>query len=117
VLEARSGAAGHALALTSRQRLALTLTPAAFRSVGDVKCFVEALARAPALGADPGPGRPSVAARLVARSVARWLAATRGRMATLYRCSRTVSVPVRLVTKWHMHAGSSWPPDSGDSSA
>lgn len=85
VLEARSGAAGRALALTSRQRQALTPAPAAFRSVGDVKCFAEALARAPALGADAGPGRPSVAARLVARSVARWLAATRGRMATLYR--------------------------------
>lgn len=82
-LEACRGGAGHALALTSRERLNLTLTPAAFRSIGDVKSFAEALARPPAL--DSTPTRPGAAARLVARSIARWLAATRGRMATLYR--------------------------------
>lgn len=99
VLEARSGAAGRALALTSRQRLALTLTPAAFRSVGDVKCFAEALARTPRAGRRLQPGRPSVAARSVARGVARWLAATLGRMARLYRCFGALTETAKLVIR------------------
>ena len=82
-VEARGGSTGRALSLTSQEHLNLTLTPAAFRSIGDAKAFVEALAQPHAL--NPNHGRPSAAARLVARSVARWLAATRGRMATLYR--------------------------------
>ena len=82
-LEARGGSAGRALSLTSKEYLNLTLTPAAFRSVGDAKAFVEALTQPQAL--DPTPDRPNAAARLVVRSVARWQAATRGRMATLYR--------------------------------
>ena len=82
-LEARGGSAGRALSLTSKELLNLTLTPASFRSIGDIKAFAEALMQPHALG--PTPDRPSAAARLVARSVARWLAATRGRTATLYR--------------------------------
>lgn len=82
-LEAHGGSAGRALSLTSKDHLNLTLTPAAFRSIGDAKAFAEALMQPHAV--DPTPDRPSAAARLVARSVARWQAATRGRMATLYR--------------------------------
>ncbi len=99
VLEARSGAAGRALALTSRQRQALTPAPAAFRSVGDVKCFAEALARTPRAGRRLQPGRPSVAARSVARGVARWLAATLGRMARLYRCFGALTETAKLVIR------------------
>ena len=85
-LEARGGSPGRALSLTSKENLNLTLTPAAFRSIGDAKAFAEALMQRHALG--PTRDRPSAAARLVARSVARWQAATRGRMATLYRWPR-----------------------------
>ena len=88
-IEVRGGSAGRALSLTSKEQLNLTLTPAAFRSIGDAKAFAEALMQPHAL--DPAPDRPSAAARLVARSVARWLAATRGRMATLYRWPGTIA--------------------------
>ena len=85
-LEARGGSAGRALSLTSKEYLNLTLTPNAFRSIGDAKAFFEALTKPHAL--DSTPDRPSAAARLIARSVAQWQAATRGRMATLYRWPR-----------------------------
>lgn len=85
-LEARGSSTGRALSLTSKEYLNLTLTPAAFRSIGDAKAFTEALTQPHA--ADPTNNRPSAAARLIARSVARWQAATRGRMATLYRWPR-----------------------------
>lgn len=88
-LEARGGSTGRALSLTSQEHVNLTLTPAAFRSIGDAKAFAETLMQPHAL--NPTPDRPSAAARLVARSVARWLAATRGRMATLYRWPGTIA--------------------------
>ncbi|KAK9808775.1 hypothetical protein WJX72_003363 [[Myrmecia] bisecta] len=78
-LEYRHTAGSRNITLHSEERLNLIVTPAAFRSVGDVRTFIQMLSATEV--ADEVSSVPSV----LVRSMTQWLATTRGKMSTLYR--------------------------------
>ena len=64
----------------SNERLNLVVTPAAFRSLGDLRSFLQLLNTVP----DPHCGLGS---KTIARTLTQnWLAPSRAKMSTLYRC-------------------------------
>ena len=67
------------LSFQSNDRLNLVVTPAAFRSLGDLRSFVQLLNSLPVSEVPNG-------SKAVARSLAQnWLGPSRARMSTLYR--------------------------------
>lgn len=67
------------LSFQSNDRLNLVVTPAAFRSLGDLRSFVQLLNSLP----DP---EAATGSRSVARTLTQnWLGPSRARMSTLYR--------------------------------
>ena len=86
------------LSFQSNDRLNLVVTPAAFRSLGDLRSFVQLLNSLP----DP---EAATGSRSVARTLTQnWLGPSRARMSTLYRyCSlislSQASVAVKMLYK------------------
>ncbi|KAK9852808.1 hypothetical protein WJX84_011225 [Apatococcus fuscideae] len=64
--------------ITSSKRLNVVITPAAFRSIGDVRSFIILMNKPTSKGTSGLSGVP-------ARIMHRWLEGTRGKMSTLYR--------------------------------
>lgn len=64
--------------ITSSKRLNVVITPAAFRSIGDLRSFIILMNKPTSNGTSGLSGVP-------ARIMHRWLEGTRGKMSTLYR--------------------------------
>ena len=64
--------------MMSSKRLNIVITPAAFRSIGDLRSFITLMNKPSAQGT-------SGLACMPARIMQRWLEGTRGKMSTLYR--------------------------------
>lgn len=64
--------------ITSSKRLNVVITPAAFRSIGDLRSFIILMNKPASNGTSGLSGVP-------ARIMHRWLEGTRGKMSTLYR--------------------------------
>lgn len=72
----------------SNERLNLVVTPAAFRSLGDLRSFLQLLNTVP----DP---HCLLGSKTIARTLTQtWLAPSRAKMSTLYRC-----LPVNLQSR------------------
>ena len=76
-LEYRHSGQHRQIMLHSAQRLAMIVTPTAFRSIGDVRSFVTLL-----LGKQPGIRNIPAA---TARAVGSWLGINKPRVTSLYR--------------------------------
>ena len=76
-LEYRHSGQHRHIVLHSAQRLAMIVTPTAFRSIGDVRSFVTLL-----LGQQPGMRSIPAA---TARAVGSWLGINKPRVTSLYR--------------------------------
>ena len=64
--------------ISSAKRLNIVITPAAFRSIGDLRSFIILMNKPTGRG---GTGLACMPARIMQR----WLEGTRGKMSTLYR--------------------------------
>lgn len=81
-MEYRHAAGRRQLSIRSDQRLNLVLTPASFRSIGDLLAFVHKLRTQSSLQPSASEGSSNA----LERSLDKWIAVTHGKMATLYRC-------------------------------
>lgn len=94
-LSYRHTAALRSLSLTSEERLSLIATPACFRSLGDLRAFLELLR------SQNRPAHAPTASQLLRSSTAQWLAGRSSGASSLYKygacpcgpCSQVVSLP------------------------
>ena len=91
-LEYRHNGQHRQIMLHSAQRLNMIVTPAAFRSVGDVRSFAHLLLGKPAaLGAMPAAA---------ARAVGSWLGLGKPRITSLYRWGDGLTLLARKGCRW-----------------
>ena len=103
----REGGGHHMASLNSQDRLNLILTPAAFRSIGDLYCFSKLVSVL------PDKARRSMPAGF-SRGLMKALATSREKMSTLYRLAADLSSSLRTSLSFTerevLLVTSIWPP-------